>query len=160
MTNFFYVHPDTDPKVTQALEDAYTRNIRIRIHYGFTKLEPDSKPTAKIGEVWLEEYDVMGTVGRSTGTDKVPLLIANVNSTGGGPIMTHRILRIQETKTGRDLYKHPEYQEPQFHLRDSKIKPYQIEAIHEQRDEVSARFKTPKAAKKWVEFMQGKRFSK
>ena len=69
---------------------------RVAIFYG----DP------RTGKLWGDVE--VGTVGRSTGTTKVPLLIKTKRSYGGGAILVNNILRIEEpTKPYRILYRAP-----------------------------------------------------
>jgi len=89
-------HVDTSPAVINALEYVRANNIRITIDYGDTKT----------GQSWHEEHDITGYVGRSTGQNKIPLLIYNKRSFGGGSILTHCILSIRyaNKKDGNYIY--------------------------------------------------------
>ncbi len=66
---------------------------------------------AVTGRDWEEEHDVEGYIGRSTGSIKVPILLANARSHGGGEILTTNIVKIQyaNKKQGGVLYQHPNY---------------------------------------------------
>lgn len=101
----FHFHEDTPQAVRDVLAEAYEAGTRIRIHCG----------NHKTGEVWLEERDVIGRVGRSTGPQKVPLLIATKRSSGGIHILDHCILRIQDV-SGSDLYRDPMYRQPDLDI--------------------------------------------
>lgn len=81
----------TPIKVIEALEEARVTKDRIRLFYG----DHDT------GVVWLEEHDVIGTVGRSSGYAKIPILIHSSRSLGGGAIMDNRILRIDTKRKGK-----------------------------------------------------------
>ncbi len=83
----------TDPEVARVLEAARSDGTRIVITQG----------DVATGVAW-DDKPVRGTVGRSTGITKVPLLIANARASGGGAISCQSVLRIQEAATGRDLY--------------------------------------------------------
>lgn len=72
---------------------------RIELDYGDTET----------GRSWGEVYDITGYVGRSTGKYKVPLLIYNSRSIGGGSILDHCIIRIREARGKKVLYQHPKY---------------------------------------------------
>ncbi len=61
------------------------------------------------GEAWEEEYDTMGFVGCSTGPQSVPLLLATRRSLGGGAILDHKIVAIQDITGNKWLYKHPTF---------------------------------------------------
>lgn len=141
----------TDVKVARILEQSRLTGQRIRIFYGDTET----------GRDWLEEYDVIGKVGRSTGTFKIPLLINNSRSLGGGSISTNRILRIIDVKTKRELYKHEKYVTPILVQCESQNPEYAIEIRNALKDnEVHARFKTVGSAARWLDFMHGKRMCK
>jgi len=104
--NGTYYHKDTPRQVIDILEHARQAEPRqrLRLHYGSTDAE-----ALDVGRDWHECNDVTGTIGRSTGKIKVPLLIKTSRSLGGGAILDHRIVRIRDTKTGRDIYRHPSY---------------------------------------------------
>ena len=72
-------------------------NQRIRVFYG----DP------KTGRDYGEEYNIMGYVGRSGGTVKIPLLINNTRSFGGPGLLDGIIVRITVDK--RNVYVHPKY---------------------------------------------------
>lgn len=92
-------HAETLAAVIEVLERARQNRTRIHISYG----------DATTGRDWLEEWDITGFVGRSIGPVKVPLLIANRRSMGGGAMLDHCIVRIRSSAGGRVLYQHPAY---------------------------------------------------
>lgn len=92
-------HVTTPVAVIEVLERARQNRICIHVSYGDTGT----------GKDWLEEFDIAGYVGRSVGPVKVPLLIANRRSMGGGAILDHCIVRIRASAGGRVLYQHPAY---------------------------------------------------
>ena len=94
----------TSQKIIDILEFARAKGTRLRIHPG----DP------KTGRDWGDVYDVTGTIGRSGGTIKVPLIIPRANSMGGGAISTDSIVRIRyaNRREGGDLYRHPKYTPP------------------------------------------------
>lgn len=75
-------------------------NQRVRIFLGDTKT----------GKDWFESYDTIGYIGRSCGTVKIPLLIRNTRSMGGGAILDHCIVKITVDK--KTVYQHPNYHCP------------------------------------------------
>lgn len=110
---------ETDPRVVEILENARGRgNIawratgvssgdRLCIRYG----DQDT------GRDWGDP-PMCGTIGRSAGTQKVPLLIKSKRSTGGEAILDHKIIRITrgaKPKDGRNyvLYQHSKYHYPE-----------------------------------------------
>jgi len=92
---------ETSETVIKVLETARNSGTRVKLHYGDTKT----------GRDWNDEYDVTGYIGRSHGKVKIPLLIHNKTSTGGGAILDDCIIKIKLSKGGKVLYKHPNYQE-------------------------------------------------
>lgn len=104
VTNMFVVngtsyYNGTNPKVIEALEYARNKGIRISLSYG----------DKKTGRDWMEENWVDGYVGRSTGVNKIPLLLSNRKSIGGGAILTDAIVRIRYSDGKQILYQHPKY---------------------------------------------------
>jgi len=92
-------HKDTNNEVVNVLESARLNNNRIILDYG----------DVTTGKSWNEENDIRGTIGRSNGTYKVPLLIKTTRSYGGGAILDNCILKITDAKSRRILYKHSLY---------------------------------------------------
>lgn len=98
-----FFHKETPQKVKDILDGHMQSSTRLFIDLGDTKT----------GKSWGEIYDNQGTISRSMGQVKVPLLIKTVRSSGGGAILDHCIIRIKTTgKNGITLYKHPKYQPP------------------------------------------------
>lgn len=91
----------TPTEVRNTLERARRTRIPIRVFYG----------DSATGRDWLEEFDTQGYVGRSSGAQKVPLLVAP-NELGGGAMLTHCIVRVVDTAANKELYRHPNYHLP------------------------------------------------
>lgn len=103
-------HDGTPDQVISWLETSRSRKQRIRIFYGDTVT----------GKAWEDENDVIGHVGRSTGREKVPLLIHSMASHGGCAILDDCIIRI-DTKgsdgTIRTVYSHPTFNNGTWEVR-------------------------------------------
>jgi hypothetical protein len=147
-SNTWY-NAETDDKAIDVLERVRYEGIRIRIWLGNTKT----------GKCWNNEHDVLGTVGRSMGPIKVPLLVSSKRSIGGRCILTDCILRIMRTGNQAELYRHPNYKPSSYELR-----PYVGDcsgittSVHIDGDnEPEANFVTEKGATNWVAFMRGER---
>ena len=84
VANGTYYSESTPDAVIRILENSRLNNQRIRLFYGNTEN----------GRDWMETCDTIGTIGRSCGTVKVPLLIKNNRSMGGGAILDHCIVKI------------------------------------------------------------------
>ncbi|QEP53324.1 hypothetical protein BS46_gp142 [Acinetobacter phage BS46] len=143
---------NTNESVQRVITSAYNSKQRVRIVYG----------NSEDGIDWLEEYDVIGTIGRSTGERKVPLLINNTKSLGGGAILTANILKIVDVKSKRVLYQHEKYQTPILVKCASRHEDYMYDVYHSLNGEnkLHARFKNEKQADNYIAFMLCKRMSK
>jgi len=104
-------HPDTPKEVIEILEKLLGTKKRVRIHYGHINEERRNTlgSSKAVGQDWLEENDVYGTIGRSTGQNKVPLIVAP-NDDGGPGLLDQCIVRIRHN--GKDIYRHPQYHHP------------------------------------------------
>ena len=72
----------TPDEVVRVLENARANRTRLHVSLGHT-----DGPNA--GLDWLEEFEAHGLIGRSMGPIKVPLLVANSRSLGGGALLDH-----------------------------------------------------------------------
>lgn len=86
-------HDSTPKAVINILEDARASGKRIRIYYG----------DSKTGDIW-PDLPMCGTVNRSMGPTKIPLLIKTSRSFGGEGILDHCILKIETSPADRVLY--------------------------------------------------------
>ena len=101
VVNGTYFDNRTNDKVCSILANYVgCRYQRVRVFYGNTES----------GKDWCECYDVIGYIGRSCGSIKIPLLIPTKNSLGGGGILDHCIVKITIDK--RVVYEHPKYHCP------------------------------------------------
>lgn len=145
-----WFHKDTPEAVQTAIHAAYCqRNMpegRIRVWYG----------DHTTGHAWQEEYDVVGRVKRSTGGLKVPLLIANERSLGGGSILTEHIVRIDSISDRRTLYKHPS-----FHtgLEKAVVNADNVVCLPSG-EAIAGGFNSREKAQRWLDFMNGRRYAK
>jgi len=118
LTQRTYFEPGTDPKAARVLEKCRRDGSRVRLIQGDTAT----------GRSWLDEHDVVGRIGRSTGTLKVPLLI-EPGADGGTAILTGCLLRLIDWESGVDLYRHPAYCTPDLSIRRDTEKldlPWQV----------------------------------
>ena len=130
-------------KVKDVLEACYKHGHRVRIFYG-----NDSK-------VWNESYDVLGTIGRSTGDSKIALLIHNKNSLGGGGILTDCIIGIFNTEDHSKYYWDDNYKMPTSKVFKSDGEKYNLFLD----DELHATG-TAKQMIRLADFMTGRRMGK
>lgn len=150
MANGTYYNKNTPNDVIRILENARMNHNRIRIFYG----------DSKTGRDWLEEYDTIGYVGRSTGSIKIPLLIYSNRSTGGPAILDDCIIKI--TEKHKILYQLPSYFLPQLTVKEAE--PLLRETGYffsvMANDKVQANFETGKKANNYIAFLQGNRNTK
>lgn len=138
VVNGMYFSENTNNKVCNILS---TSKERLRFYYG----------DIKTGKCWMDEHDTIGYVGKSCGSVKVPLLIKNSTSTGGGAILDHCILRIDSTTRKTTLYKQDNFHMPMVTVEGSKV-------LFD--NEVYANCDNPEQAQRLGDFMSGKRNSK
>lgn len=143
----------TATEVKRILELAIESGKKLRLFFG----------DAETGRDWMEEYDTVGKIGRSTGPMRVPLLLDSKGE-GGPAILTRNVIRIQNATNGQDLYVHPEYQEPV--LRNTPIADgsspgltWKTEVKIGTEWEEQARHKSEAHATRYLEFICGQRVS-
>ena len=73
---------DTPAEVINFCEQSRRLKNRLRIWYGITKGK-------HAGLAYDDEFETTGYVGRSTGSVKIPLIIHNARSLGGGSLRTN-----------------------------------------------------------------------
>lgn len=93
--------PGTDDKVAKILERYRASGNLLRLFYG----DPAT------GRDWMAESDVVGTIGRSGGLMRVPLLVAP-SECSGPAILTACIVRMLDGVSGRELYRVDKYVVP------------------------------------------------
>lgn len=157
----FKFHPETPQELRDLLTPLNQSRRRVRIFFG----------DRATGTAWLEEHDVTGTIGKSFGGDSpIPLLINNARSMGGPGLLDHCIVKMMDIASGRTLYQHPKFNNPADRA-EVRLTPSGDVAHVFIDNELHATFtgtaprtgeigKAEKSARRWIEFMQGKRFSK
>lgn len=140
MMSSLHFDDETPEGVKRALLTAQRYRLRVRIWYG----------DMETGEAWPDEYHVLGYIGQSMGPRKVPLLIHNRRSFGGPALLDHCIVRV-DTTDGRTLYKHPRFSAGSYMIDSDTV--YLDGRLH-------ARLESEEAARRYVSFMTGARYSK
>jgi len=131
----------TSEKVIQVLATALQDRRRVRVWYG----------DVLTGRSWDEENDVCGYIGKSGGSVKVPLLIHNSSSFGGGAILTDCIVKIVDTQSKVVYYQHENFSQSNFTEQGCEVlKDGATYAVCENETQV----------RNLTEFMNGKRMSK
>src|SRR5208282_5666825 len=91
----------TPADLIRILERVREDRTRIHLYYGDTDT----------GRMWEEgTQKERGTIGRSTGIYKIPLLVRTSRSMGGEAILDYCILQLSESRGGKVLWRHPAYQ--------------------------------------------------
>lgn len=140
-----WFHPETPRKVRQVLEAARKNGSRLRIFYGNTQT----------GRDWMEENDVLGTIGRSTGVLKIPLMIAD-GEHSGPRLLDQCIVRIIRVDDRKELYRHRRYHLGRMEIEHELDPPYVATVWVD--GKVHARFRTAEAAYHWMAFLAGECF--
>lgn len=140
-------HGETNGKIINALESARQHNKKIRVWYGHTDGED-------AGLSWDEENDTIGTVGRSTGTHKIPLLIKTKRSFGGGALSDNCIIKIYNLTDKRIMYQHPNFRQAVFTFTGTEVHR-QGGNVKGPGPELYARCKSIAQAQKLSRFMNG-----
>lgn len=130
----------TPDKVMQILSTA-GREKRFRFWYG----------DANNGRSWNDENDVCGYVGRSSGTVKIPLLIANNRSTGGMALLDDCVVKIIDISSRTTVYCHPLFNQALFTNVGAEVVAD---------GKYFGQNSTEKSASRYCDFMNGKRFNK
>ena len=145
----FTFHKSTPETVCAIIQTLYQNKHRVRFFYGDTST----------GRDWCEENDVTGTVGKSTGTQPIPLLIHNSRSLGGGGLLDSSIVKIIDISTGVTLYQHPSYTCSKFEaVEGSDLPEYAANVTKD--GEIYARCKSYASAYRLAAFMNGVRHNK
>lgn len=97
---------DTPTKVRAILEQYRKDGGRLRLFYG----------DRTTGRDWLEENDLLGKIGRSTGSMQIPLLIAK-GECGGPGILDDCIVRIVNADSREEIYRQKNYFLPDMEIR-------------------------------------------
>jgi hypothetical protein len=137
-------HAETPEPVVALLERLRHQRRKIRLYYG----DPVT------GQSWLDEHDVIGWIGRSTGSIKVPLLI-EPGERGGPALLDHCIVRIDSPR--HVLYQHESFCVGEVRLVQGTLKRQRWEVWIN--DTVQARFHTKIQAQHYRDFIQGRRFA-
>jgi hypothetical protein len=121
-------YPEGVPtKLKDVLEDCRVRERKIRIVLG----DPET------GKVWLEENDVVGYLGRSTGTQRALLMLSNKSAIGGPAVSVENILGVMHYSVAaaevQFLYAHANLKAPMMTVlvKNCKEYPYQVATCEE-----------------------------
>ena len=149
--NQFVFHKETLPQVATVLTSLNKSRERVRLFYG----DVDN------GKSWLDEHNMVGTIGKSTGIKPIPLIISNNRSMCGVALLAHCIIGIK-TVAGQWLYKHPTFNTGKlkiiaFDRHSTRHDPIDLLCTVERDGKPLASFKTIKRAENYISFMNGDR---
>ena len=82
-------HGETPSSLIGIIEEVRQGGLRVRMHYG----------NLKTGKLWGDV--LIGTIGRSMGPKRIPILLANATSSGGEGILDHCILLVESASKGK-----------------------------------------------------------
>jgi len=139
-------HEKTPDNIVGILERARISGNRIRVFYGDTIT----------GRCWMDEFDTIGRVGRSTGDIKIPLLIKNRRSLAGGALLDDCIVKIVSGYS--TLYQHHNFNLPDISVVQSHVPGYMYGVDFDYSRQVN--FPTKAQAERYVSFMKGDRLCK
>jgi len=158
---------DTDLAIATILDYYMHKDVRLRFWYGYTTAEhrqymienyPGDHTFPAVGMAWDEDWQVSGTVGRTAGPVKSPILLAGPNSHCGGLISTDSIVKIVRRRTGKiqTLYQHPQFSCSVFIPGNWDGK---YAAFKQGERDMFASFGSIRARNQWVDFMNGERLT-
>lgn len=139
--------PNTPEPVQNLLERLRADDTPVRLFYG--------DPETGIDD--LQEWDTIGTIGRTGGLMRSPILVPK-NECGGGIIFTNRLLKVVSLTTGRVLYLHERYRLPELAINESDSPEKARKAYRfavSANGTTAARFKTHAKACNWLAFISG-----
>jgi hypothetical protein len=141
---------DETPEATKiALVNGYRSNHRFRVWYG----------DVQSGKSWNEENDICGYIGKSSGSIKIPLLLANNRSMGGGSLMADCIVKIYNITLEKVVYVHPTFNQPKFEaIPNSDMESFAANVLQD--GDIYARCKSFQKAVNLARFMNGERMCK
>lgn len=131
--------PNALPAVKKIIDEYMHIDIPLRIFYG----------DVETGRDFLEECDVIGKIGRSTGVFKTPILVTK-DGYGGPALLEDIIIKIMRADTGQVLWTHKNYQKPTFDIQKK-------ESMHEVyvNGSLQASFKNVEEAANFISFLSG-----
>ncbi len=168
--NDFKQHPAN--KYTMFPSETPNAVREVLEHFRMATSQDETKPENLIrlqlgdpqtGKVWLEENDVVGFVGRSSGLCKIPLLLEALQqrhcqhslraSSGGGAICVKNVLAIHHVITGKVLYKARSYKTPAIEVFPSQHPDYAWELMAD--NATFSRHTSQEDAQKLASFLRG-----
>lgn len=132
----------TPDAVKKVIDRLIHTGEKVRVFYG----DP------KTGKSTLDEFDMIGSLARSTGVLKTPLLLSESDGFGA-PLLDDKVIRIIRVSDHKNLYKHPGFHVPEMKIVEGEHHQFKASVVVE--GTVAARFRSYAKACKWVAFMAG-----
>jgi hypothetical protein len=137
-TSYDILTPDA---VVRVLESVRQSGRRVRLYYG----------DVVTGRSWGDEFGMAGTIARSMGPVRIPILIETARSFGGGGLLDACIIKIRDThKPYSILYIHPLFNTPVRELVVPSDLPEYAASVTADGG-VEARFRTVRAAQRYID---------
>lgn len=147
VSNQTFFSSTTHLKVKAVLGGEIGTGTTLRIWYG----DPVT------GCSYMDAYDVVGTVSRSTGTFKVPLLVKTTRSRGGCALLTSIIVRIDDVKRRVTRYVHPDFHVPAMKIvEDASGELFSVVEVDS--GQIHLRANTRQKALNYIAFQEGTRY--
>lgn len=137
-------HQETSDQVIRILEKLQKSGAEVRIFYGDTQT----------GQSWHDEFDVVGRIGRSAGSIKIPLLVPK-GDCGGPGLLDHCIIRIDSHEG--TLYQHKKFRVGEMTLSQGDDRQFPWEVFID--SVLHTRFALNAEAIRFMSFLQGNWFA-
>lgn len=135
--------PRALPEVCKVIDRCIKNGTRVRLFYGDTDT----------GQDWGEQNDVLGTISRTSGILKKPILVSE-GECFGFTILEGCLIKIMDADTRRVLWVHERYQSPTFSITEDNSTP-ELPFKATMNGQLTARFPSFAKAAAWVAFMSG-----
>ena len=143
------VYTQVDYYLMAVLSECYRQKKRVRVWYG----------DGKTGHSWYEDCETTGRVGLSNGKIfKIPLIIANSRSWGGGALSVGSLIRVDDIKARKTLWKVPNFYSELTLIHDERFVKYPWRVYSGNINQ--ANFETEEKARRWIDFQQGRRYNR
>ena len=147
------VYSKVDERLMDIINNYRSNDWRVRIWCG----------DIETGRAWNEEYAVTGTIGRSNGSIKIPLIIANKRSYGGLALNVGNIIRIDDIEDKRTIWKMDNFHVEKMEIELVNGSEYPFAVIQHKDDGTTqniANFKKENQARNYIAFLEGRRYRK
>ncbi len=155
-----YLKGEDRLEVYERITEDFIKMFSKCIHNGRYRLWYGDRQT---GESWNATYDVIGEIGRTGGTFRIPILLAKSTSYGGVALLLGSIVRIDRISDRKTVWRHENFHVDKMEIfYNEKCEDYSFE-VRSYKDEsrdfsVLFRAKTVDKAQRYIDFQTGKRY--